>query len=267
MSIVFSIEGNIGSGKSTFVNYLRENFADLYIFLEEPVNQWKEIKDAESGKNKIELFYEDMKTHSFSFQMMAYISRLSSLRTAIRENPGKKIICERSIYTDRHVFAKMLHEDKMISSTDYQIYLKWFDHFVEDLPSISYIYIKCDPEVAIERIRKRARPGEESITLEYITRVHNAHEEWLTNNTVLSLDGNVNKSKLSDYNDWFSQVQTFTTTPVDVLRSVMSPHQLLESALSFGNDLKPNQLKTQITYEASPEDAMKVINQELYKID
>ncbi len=77
---IVSIEGNIGSGKSTVVNTLceyfngRESNGNVY-FLEEPVNEWVKIQDLE-GKNIIEKFYEDQDKYSFSFQMMAYISRL-----------------------------------------------------------------------------------------------------------------------------------------------------------------------------------------------
>ena len=101
MTIIYSIDGNIGSGKSTFVTALKQYFSlpencqwydeesgtthNIRIhFLQEPVNIWETIKDHD-GKNVIECFYADQESYSFSFQMMAYISRLTSLRRAVRE--------------------------------------------------------------------------------------------------------------------------------------------------------------------------------------
>ena len=98
---IVSIEGNIGSGKSTVINTLKEYYKSSYknnnkvYFLEEPVSEWVEIKDSD-GKNIIEKFYENQEHYSFSFQMMAYISRLAMLKRAIKhckEKGIKLIIC------------------------------------------------------------------------------------------------------------------------------------------------------------------------------
>ena len=119
--IILSIDGNIGSGKSTVVKNVKANFSNFcsennhnfkICFLEEPVEIWESIIDTESKENIIEKFYKDNEKYSFAFQMMAYISRLSLLKKAINENYDI-IITERSIYTDRNVFAKMLFLENM----------------------------------------------------------------------------------------------------------------------------------------------------------
>ena len=176
MSRIISIEGNIGSGKSTLVrnlqNHLNNKKADV-IFLQEPVDVWNTIKD-ENG-TILEQFYKDQEKYGFSFQMMAYISRLSILRNAIRENPKSVIVTERSLYTDKYVFAKMLYDNKKINDINFQIYLKWFDDFIRDLPVHEFIYLKTDPEKCFERIKKRARPGEE-IELNYLKSCNDYHD-------------------------------------------------------------------------------------------
>lgn len=181
---IVSIEGNIGSGKSTVVNtlceYFNSNNNHNAYFLEEPVNEWVKIQDLQ-GKNIIEKFYEDQEKYSFSFQMMAYISRLSMLKNAIKyceENNIKLIICERSLQTDKNVFCKMLHDTGKIEEINYQIYLKWFDEFIVDIPKIYFIYIKTDPVIAFERILKRNRKGEK-INLNYLESCNSYHDYWL----------------------------------------------------------------------------------------
>ena len=119
MSYIISVDGNIGSGKSTLVNHLRKKYEDskMVCFLDEPVDDWKKIVD-EDGVDILSKFYGDTKKYAFSFQMMAYISRIAILREKIRENPEKIIISERSVFTDRNVFAKMLYDDKMIEKVN-----------------------------------------------------------------------------------------------------------------------------------------------------
>ena len=82
MHYIFTIEGNIGSGKSTLVKKLKNTFHNIenikIIFLDEPVSVWENIKDKD-GKNIIEKYYENQKKYAFSFQMMAYISRIMKL--------------------------------------------------------------------------------------------------------------------------------------------------------------------------------------------
>lgn len=185
MPILFTIEGNIGVGKTTLINNLHETSyisGRKVVFLEEPVSIWESITD-NNGTNIIEHFYADQKAYAFSFQMMAYISRLTMLTDAIQQHPDAIIITERSVYTDKHIFAKMLFHDEKISDIEYQIYLKWFDHFLKGIPLSGIIYLQCNPTVAHERVLKRQRPGE-SIPFEYLERCHQYHQQWIENTTL-----------------------------------------------------------------------------------
>jgi len=178
-STIISIEGNIGSGKSTLLMHLKETIPNKNIvFVDEPVKEWENVKNAE-GQTILELFYEDPQQFAFSFQMMAYISRLSYLKKAIRENPNAVIISERCLLTDKHVFAKMLYDDGKISEIDYTIYNQWFNEFIHDLPVTNVIYIKTQPTICHDRVNKRSRNGESNIAIEYLTRCHEYHETMI----------------------------------------------------------------------------------------
>lgn len=181
MTVLISIEGNIGSGKSTLINKLKEKYKELdenkILFLKEPVDEWIDIKD-KNGKNMIECFYGDQEKYSFSFQMMAYISRLSLLKNALKKNPDV-IITERTLFTDRYVFAKLLRDNNKISIENYTIYIKWFDEFIDMLPEVHFIYLRTEPSIAKKRVLNRNRVGEESLTVDYLTDCHICHENWL----------------------------------------------------------------------------------------
>lgn len=209
---IYTIEGNIGSGKSTLVRILKEYLNDNneVIFLEEPVKIWETIKDKE-GETIISKFYNDQEKYAFSFQMMAYISRLSMLKDAIKEHPNSTIICERCLYTDKNVFAKMLYDDGKIGEIEYQIYMKWFEEFISEIPQDGIIYVKADPNISYERVIKRSRKGE-IIPLEYLKRCHTYHEEWIqsTSTDVLYLNANQDKDFTTNaYRTWISNVITF----------------------------------------------------------
>jgi deoxyadenosine/deoxycytidine kinase len=198
--MILCIEGNIGSGKSTFMEKLKEAWKDRedVCFLDEPVDTWSNFKDEEGGI--IEHYYKDQKTWGFSFQMLAYISRLSILRKALTEPKYRYIVTERSLLTDKQVFCKMLFEQGIIHPIQYQIYQAWFDEFrTED--EYKFIYLRTSPEVSHQRVNKRGRKGE-TIPLEYLKECHRYHEEWLTD--ALVLDANVEEEETTR---WVSMVK------------------------------------------------------------
>jgi deoxyadenosine/deoxycytidine kinase len=195
---IVSVDGNIGSGKSTFIQDLKTYFKDRedICFLDEPLDKWKQIIDNDD-KNILENYYLDQKKWGFSFQMMAYISRLSQLKEALNREKYKIIFTERSVESDRNIFAKMLYDEGIIEEIDYKIYNLWFDEFKKDLGEFKYIYLKTKPSTALARVIKRQRK-EEKIELDYLEKCHNYHEKWLNNlcdNKILILDGNIERER------------------------------------------------------------------------
>ena len=241
---IVSIEGNIGSGKSTLLENLRKYYSSNVnvIFLREPVDDWEKIKDNE-GNTMLKKFYSDQEKYSFAFQMMAYISRLKILRDTVDkiviernrliqkrnqdmlmnynedennfEIPKYIIITERSLYTDKHVFAKMLFDQGKIEDVCYQIYLTWFDEFAKDFPINYSVYVNTEPKKCYDRIHKRAREGEEVIPLGYLEDCHNYHEKFLDEKTgmkidKLVLDGNVDIYKNEKtLEEWLEKIDAF----------------------------------------------------------
>ena len=193
MHHIFTIEGNIGSGKSTLVKKLKKilNFIDdvKIIFLHEPVEVWESIID-KKGENIIEKYYKNQKKYAFSFQMMAYISRIHQIKEVLKKNKDVIIISERSVFTDKQIFAKMLYDDDKIEEVEYNIYLKWFNEFTKDIPLSGIIYVKTNPNICKDRVIKRNRKGE-NIPLTYLENCYKYHENWLNNEKipVLTLDG------------------------------------------------------------------------------
>lgn len=218
--MIFSLEGNIGSGKSTILRGLKRLLRtnNSIIFLLEPVDQWDQIKD-KNNVGILEKFYGDQERYAFSFQMMAYISRLALLKKTIRENPGCHIVTERSISTDKNVFAKMLHEDNKIEEINYQIYLKWFDEFVEEAKIDGIIYIRATGETCFERVKKRSRTGESNIPVEYLTRCGEKHDDWILNQyreskLVIDVNSNTDEAPFK-MNEWLEHISRFIHNKIE----------------------------------------------------
>lgn len=201
VNCLISIEGNIGSGKSTIMNYLRNLKHEQILFVDEPVNEWINLKDS-NGKNCLELFYENKEQNSFWFQILAYITRLRNLLEVIENNDNKLIICERSIYTDHYVFAKMLYESNCINEMEWKTYMYWFDTFKNKTELDLILYVNTEPETCLERINKRNRKEEENkIQLEYLSNCHDKHVAWLENTLTKIIKINGHQTVNAMYND------------------------------------------------------------------
>ena len=210
MVYIISIEGNIGSGKSTLTELLSRQLKSIegigsIVYLQEPVKEWEDIRDNE-GRTMLEKFYSDQHRYAFSFQMMAYISRVASLRREVSRSFAGIIITERSVETDREVFARMMYDEGKMEETDYQIYLKWFDEFRRGLTVHGTIHLDTPPEICQKRAAARSRDGE-TIPLSYFQKCEDYHRNWLrTKKPILTCDG------AQDFKD---------TIPADLLTKIV----------------------------------------------
>ena len=196
---IISIEGNIGSGKSTFLKNLQEHYSkesnDNVIFVDEPVDEWNDICDNEN-ETILSKFYKDSEKYSFPFQMMAFITRYNKLKKAmeyakqiIDKNPI--IITERSLYTDKYVFAKMLYDEETMGQMEYFIYNKWFSNYSMNIDKI--VDVKTSVENCSKRITSRNREGEDKIEENYLKNLDIYHNTWINGcEDKLVIDGDVN---------------------------------------------------------------------------
>ena len=187
--MLISIEGNIATGKSTHFEYIKSLKLDNIYFVDEPVDEWRQIKD-KNNMNALECFYKDKK-NSFCFQVLAYITRLKKLIDKIKLYPNDIIMSERCIESDKYVFAKMLYESGDISSIEWETYNYWYNCFSDISKVDLIIYIATDPSECLKRLKERNRDEESSVSLEYLEQCHGKHEEWLNSSSipVIKIDG------------------------------------------------------------------------------
>ena len=198
---IIGIEGNIGSGKSSFLAYVKSKYPHI-IFLREPVTDWMNIKD-DNDITILENFYTDQHKYAFEFQILAFQTRTQIMLNAIKANPSAIIITERSLCTDNYVFAKMMHDEGNITTMQYQIYKNMYDYYIERCKPTTILYIDTEPKICAERIVKRNREGE-TIQLEYLQNCDKYHKVMLKSEQIktIIINGNIEYGpKLFEYWD------------------------------------------------------------------
>lgn len=215
--IIIAIEGNIGAGKSTLLKQLESAFGSRAAFMQEPVDIWTTIKDA-SGEHILSKFYADPAKYAFSFQIMAYSTRLAMLRKTMDDHPECDIIiCERSLEADSHIFAKMLYEDGLIEDINYQIYRRLYADTSANYVMDGVVYLDASAEKCMERVSKRGRDGESKINVEYLAKCRRYYNNWLnqTNSDIecLTIDADTDvKYENDEGNLWILQIFQFVET-------------------------------------------------------
>ncbi len=185
--IIISLDGNIGAGKTTLLSEIRNKIKDVYV-VEEPVNQWTSYKN-ENGKNLLEHFYEDTKRWAYTFQNCALLTRVKNIQDAINNinsitKEPQVIITERSILTDKYVFAEMLYNDGLINKIEWELYNNLFTIFENNITVNGIIYISTSSKTSGERIKIRNRLGEDKISMDYLDGLDNQHKKWINNTTI-----------------------------------------------------------------------------------
>ena len=162
-----AIAGNIGSGKTTLTKMLAKHFGWGTHF--EDVEQNPYLND----------FYEDMQRWSFNLQIYYLNSRFNQIQE-IQKSEGT-IIQDRTIYEDAFIFAPNLHSMGLMTTRDFENYFSLFnlmESFVS--PPDLLIYLRASVPTLVNQIQKRGRDYEESIRLDYLKRLNERYEAWIS---------------------------------------------------------------------------------------
>jgi len=216
---MFIVEGNIGTGKTTFLKALQQTLSNTTIGLE-AVDYWQ---NKSNDQSILQNFYQDPHRWAYSMETIALKVRIQE--HLMQQSLKVPHIAERSIYSGYHCFAKNSFEQGFLNQLEWNIYNAWFDFLTAQqcLPPQGFVYLQADPELSYYRTIRRKRGAEASISLDYMKQIHEKHESFLVDKTmmhhsirhvpVLILNCNydllTDKKKLLDYTH---QVQQFIHT-------------------------------------------------------
>ncbi len=211
--VLISIEGNIGVGKTSMMRLLKNKYLDVAEFIYEPVDEWLNIKD-ENDNNLLDIFYKDKERWAYTFQNIAYITRMNLIIDKIINSDKRIIIIDRSLQADLNTFAKMLYDDGVLNLVEWNAYNKWNNFFEKNygfMVNHKILYLRCQPSIAYERMQMRGRGEEKNVSFSYLELLHKYHDNWLLNN-VNALIVDVSDDFITDkhnFNSIYHKIENF----------------------------------------------------------
>ncbi|MRT16742.1 deoxynucleoside kinase [Vitellibacter sp. q18] len=161
-----AIAGNIGSGKTTLTRLLSKHY------------KWHAHYEDVEDNPYLDDFYNQMERWSFNLQIYFLNSRFRQI-LEIREK-GKNVIQDRTIYEDAYIFAPNLHAMGLMTNRDFENYRSLFDlmESVTEGPDL-LIYLRSSIPNLVNQIHKRGRDYENSISIDYLSRLNERYEAWI----------------------------------------------------------------------------------------
>jgi len=162
-----AIAGNIGAGKTTLTKLLAKHY------------NWDPHFESVEENPYLDDFYGEMERWSFNLQVYFLNSRFRQVLEF--HESGKNIIQDRTIYEDAHIFAPNLHAMGLMTNRDYSNYESLFE-LMERLvtPPDLLIYLRADIQTLVGQIHKRGRDYENSISIDYLSRLNERYEAWIS---------------------------------------------------------------------------------------
>ena len=162
-----AIAGNIGSGKTTLTGLLSKHY------------KWDAHYEDVDDNPYLNDFYKDMQRWSFNLQVYFLKSRFNQVKEIHASE--KNVIQDRTIYEDAFIFAPNLHAMGLMSSRDFENYLSLFQLMETFIPPPNLlIYLRSSVANLVGQIQKRGRDYENSIRIDYLTRLNERYEAWIS---------------------------------------------------------------------------------------
>ena len=160
------VAGNIGSGKTSLTERIGERLG------------WRTAYESVADNPYLPSFYQDMKKWSFHLQVF-FLGHRAKQHQEMANDPRSAII-DRSIYEDAYIFCRALNHMGNLSELDYHTYLNVFNLLIPTLVKPSMlIYLRCPVDVLIQRIQKRGRDIESSISADYLSLLETYYDDWM----------------------------------------------------------------------------------------
>ncbi|XP_065847157.1 uncharacterized protein [Euphorbia lathyris] len=180
--ITFCVEGNISVGKTTFLQRIVRDTIELRDLVEvvpEPIDKWQDI--GPDHFNILDAFYAEPQRYAYTFQNYVFVTRVMQERESSAGIKPLRLM-ERSVFSDRMVFVRAVHEAKWMNEMEISIYDSWFDPVVSVLPGLipdGFIYLRATPDTCHKRMQLRRRAEEGGVSIDYLRDLHEKHESWL----------------------------------------------------------------------------------------
>ena len=182
---IISVEGNIGSGKSTFLTYLSRlvesslKSPNKVVVSLEPTAEWTKPCTA-SGESMLGRFYRDKSKYAMVFHMHVLRTRWAQFEDVRFRSPKpERWFSERCIRSSVDVFGREMLETGCLDDVEWRVVNDYADALFWPMEPDCVVYIRSDPEVCFARMHARNRTEESGVSLEYLTQIHERYEAWI----------------------------------------------------------------------------------------
>jgi deoxyadenosine/deoxycytidine kinase len=174
-SFTVAVEGLIGAGKTEFLKHFDSNQVTI---LPEPLELWQNFKDI----NFLQLLYKNPEKYFALFQTYCFCTKIEQHAKVESDKPLK--IMERSIFSSMYCFIENYHHKNSKSTLlTYEVLSSMFKQLTKIMAPLFHvdliIYLRLSPETALERVKKRNRPEEKNVDLDFLKHLSLLHDEWL----------------------------------------------------------------------------------------
>lgn len=195
-----AIAGNIGAGKTTLCEKLAKHY------------NWEVNYEDANTNPYLSDFYNDMQRWSFNLQIYFLNSRYQQLINI--KNGSSTVVQDRTIYEDAYIFAPNLHDMGLMSKRDFENYFTLFKTMSTQVgaPSLM-IYLRASISTLVSHIQTRGRDYEGNMSLDYLKRLNDKYERWITNYKagpllIIETDGMDFKNNVEDFSKIVNMVDT-----------------------------------------------------------
>lgn len=170
--MIVVIYGNIGCGKSTLLNELSKYFGKSFSILNEPIDEW--TSPCINDQSILQHFYSQPDRNATAMQFYVLLTRLKQMLNTSNNN----IIIERGIWYDLDIMGQIAVDYGWINPCEWFVLKECYKQFITTKPDL-IIYLKTEPKICLDRIKTRSRLSESNITLDYLEKIHDRHEDCL----------------------------------------------------------------------------------------
>lgn len=170
------MEGNIGSGKTSLIDFFSRTYPGRVFPASEPIHKWRDVR----GHNLFHLLASDPAKFAFPFQQYVQLT-MTQVHRSIPPDGMQAKLMERSLYSARFCFVENLHASGLMTDAEFAVYEEYF-HFLTRDPELRVdliLYLKASPDVCLQRALSRKRKEESGLTIDYLTRLDQLHDKWL----------------------------------------------------------------------------------------
>lgn len=166
MKKFIAVAGNMGVGKTSFVEFLAQEYGFEPVYEPYTSNPW------------LDDFYGDMGRWAYPSQLW-FLTHKFRLHLDLNLNSGT-VVQDRTIYEDAEIFATNLHRQGHMEEREYRTYMDLYAGMKRTLqPPDLMIYLRCSVRAIRRRIQKRGRPSEQAIPTAYLRGLNQLYEGWM----------------------------------------------------------------------------------------